>query len=86
MLEAKVRVSKKNTIYIPKAISEAVGISEGDYVILRVDGNRIIIERVEDPFEYALKVKKFAEVTFEEFERESEEMQDEYWSKASDTS
>jgi AbrB family looped-hinge helix DNA binding protein len=86
MLEAKVRVSKKNTIYIPKAISEAVGISEGDYVILRVDGNRIIIERVEDPFEYALKVKKFAEVTFEEIERESEEMQDEYWSKASDTS
>ncbi|BDR91862.1 AbrB/MazE/SpoVT family DNA-binding domain-containing protein [Vulcanisaeta souniana] len=86
MLEVRVRVSKKNTIYIPKAISEAVGISEGDYVILRVDGNRIIIERVEDPFEYALKVKKFAEVTFEEFERESEEVQDEYWSEASDTS
>ncbi len=52
------RVSKKNTIYIPKAISEAVGISEGDYVILRVEGSRIVIERVEDPFEYALKVKK----------------------------
>ncbi len=86
MLEVRVRVSKKNTIYIPKAISEAVGISEGDYVVLRVDGNRIIIERVEDPFEYALKVKKFAEVTFEEFERESEEMQNEYWSEASDTS
>ncbi|WP_243666316.1 AbrB/MazE/SpoVT family DNA-binding domain-containing protein [Vulcanisaeta sp. JCM 16159] len=58
MLEVKVRVSKKNTIYIPKAISEAVGISEGDYVILRVEGSRIVIERVEDPFEYALKVKK----------------------------
>ncbi|WP_243671585.1 AbrB/MazE/SpoVT family DNA-binding domain-containing protein [Vulcanisaeta sp. JCM 16161] len=58
MLEVRVRVSRKNTIYIPKAISEAVGISEGDYVVLRVDGNRIIIERVEDPFEYALKVKK----------------------------
>ncbi|ADN50464.1 AbrB/MazE/SpoVT family DNA-binding domain-containing protein [Vulcanisaeta distributa] len=86
MLEVRVRVSKKNTIYIPKAISEAVGISEGDYVVLRVDGNKIIIERVEDPFEYALKVKKFAEVTFEEFERESEEMQNEYWSEASDTS
>ncbi|WP_054853901.1 AbrB/MazE/SpoVT family DNA-binding domain-containing protein [Vulcanisaeta distributa] len=86
MLEVRVRVSKKNTIYIPKAISEAVGISEGDYVVLRVDGGRIIIERVEDPFEYALKVKKFAEVTFEEFERESEEMQNEYWGESSNTS
>ncbi|GAB6947219.1 hypothetical protein JCM16161A_13490 [Vulcanisaeta sp. JCM 16161] len=86
MLEVRVRVSRKNTIYIPKAISEAVGISEGDYVVLRVDGNRIIIERVEDPFEYALKVKKFAEVTFEEFEGESEGMQNEYWGRDSDTS
>ncbi|GAB6943800.1 AbrB/MazE/SpoVT family DNA-binding domain-containing protein [Vulcanisaeta sp. JCM 14467] len=79
MLEARVRVSRKNTIYIPKAISEAVGISEGDYVVLRVEGNRIVIERVEDPFEYALRVRKFAEVTFEEFERESEEVQDRYF-------
>ena len=79
MLEARVRVSRKNTIYIPKAISEAVGISEGDYVVLRVEGGRIVIERVEDPFEYALRVRKFAEVTFEEFERESEEVQDRYF-------
>ena len=79
MPETIVRVSKGNTICIPKAISEAVGISEGDYVILRVEGNRIVIERVEDPFEYALRVRKFAEVTFEEFERESEEVQNGNW-------
>ena len=66
MLE--VRVSRKNTIY--KAISEAVGISEDDYVVLRVEGNRIVIERVEDLFEYVPCERKFAEVTFEEFERE----------------
>ena len=56
-----------------------MGISEGDYVIIRVEGNRIIIERVEDPFGYALQVRKFAEVTFEGFERESEEAQDKYF-------
>ena len=79
MLEARVRVSRGNTIRIPKVISEAVGISEGDYVVLRVEGSRIVIERVENPFEYALRVRKFAEVTFEEFERESEEVQDRYF-------
>ena len=63
MLE--VRVSRKNTIY--KAISETVGISEGDYVVLRVEGNRIVIERVEDLFKYAPRVRRFAEVTVEEF-------------------
>ena len=79
MPETIVRVSRGNMIRIPKAISEAVGISEGDYVVLRVEGNRIVIERVEDPFEYALRVRKFAEVTFEEFERESEEVQNGNW-------
>ena len=69
MLKAKVRVSKRNTIYIPKAISEAIGISDGDYVVLKVKNNRIIIEHIGDPFEYALKVKKFAEVAFEEVEK-----------------
>ena len=79
MLEVRVRVSRGNTIRIPKVISEAVGISEGDYVVLRVEGGRIVIERVGDAFEYALRVRKFAEVTFEEFERESEEAQNGNW-------
>ncbi len=43
---------------------------------MRVDGSKVILERVPDPFELALRGPKFARVTFEEFERESEEMQD----------
>jgi len=73
--EAKVRISKKYTLYIPKAIAEAVGIREGDLVKLRVDGSRIIVEPALDAFGFALKGPKFARTTFEEFERESEEMQ-----------
>jgi len=75
--EVKVRVSRKNTLYIPKAIADAVGIREGSVVKLRVEGTKIIIEPIPDPFELALKALKFAKTTFDEFERESEELQDE---------
>ena len=75
--EIKVRVSKKNTLYIPKAIASAVGLKAGGFVKLRVEGSKIIIEPIPDPFELALKGSKFAKTTFEEFERESEELQNE---------
>lgn len=75
--EIKVRLSKKNTLYIPKAIASAAGLREGYFVKLKVEGSRIIIEPILDPFDLALKGSKFAETTFEEFEKESEEMQDE---------
>ena len=77
--EIKVRVTKKYTLYIPKAIAEAVGIREGSIVKLRVEGSKIVLEPVPDPFDLALKGPKFAKTTLEEFERESEEMQDEFF-------
>ena len=75
--EIKARISKKFTLYLPKAVVEAVGIREGDFVRIKVEGSRIIIEPIPDPFDVALKGPKFAETTFEEFEKESEEMQSE---------
>ncbi|RLE97637.1 MAG: AbrB/MazE/SpoVT family DNA-binding domain-containing protein [Thermoprotei archaeon] len=78
--EAKVRISKKFTLYIPKTIAEAAGIKEGDYVKIKVEDSKIILEPIPDPFELALKGPKFAKTTFEEFEKESEEMQNELFS------
>ena len=75
--ETKVRVSKKNTLYIPKAIANSVGIKEGDIVKLKVDGSKIVIEIAPRPFDLALKGSKFAKTTFEEFEKQSEELQNE---------
>ncbi|QOJ79117.1 AbrB/MazE/SpoVT family DNA-binding domain-containing protein [Infirmifilum lucidum] len=77
MSEIKVRVSKKFTLYIPRAVAEAAGVREGDVLRVRVEGSRIILEPALDPFDIALRGPKFARVTFEEFERESEEMQSE---------
>jgi len=76
-LTIKTRVGKKNTIYIPKAIAEAVGLREGSIVVMKVKGGKIVIEVVPDPFDLALRGQKFAETTFDEFEKESEEMQSE---------
>jgi len=76
-LVVKTRVGKKNVLYIPKGIAEAVGLKEGTVVRLMVRGNRIIIDVIPDPFELALKYPKFAKVSFKEFEKESEEIQHE---------
>jgi len=75
--EIKVRISKKFTLYLPKAVVEAVGLKEGDFIKIKVEGSKIILEPVPDPFDLALKGPKFAKITFEEFERESEAMQSE---------
>ena len=75
--EVKVRISKKFTLYIPKAIAESVGLEEGGFVKMKVEGRKIVLEPIPDPFDVALKGPKFAKITFEEFERESEETQNE---------
>jgi AbrB family looped-hinge helix DNA binding protein len=38
------RVSKKSQIVIPKEIRETVGISEGDELIVDVEGDRVILK------------------------------------------
>ena len=75
--EVKVKLSRKNTLYIPKSMTEGLGIKGGDIVKLRLEGSKIIIEPIPDPFTLAIKGSKFAKTTFEEFEMESEDLQDE---------
>ena len=41
--EVKVRLSKKNTLYIPKQIALAVGLKGGDYVKLKVEGMNCLL-------------------------------------------
>ena len=76
-MEVKTRVSKKFTIYIPKAIADAVGLREGQEVRLRVEEGRIVLVPVPDPFDLALEGPYFGETTVEEFEKESERWQKE---------
>ena len=73
------RVGKKGAIYIPKRIIEQLGISEGDKVLMKVEGNKLILEFIPDPLFLALRVRKWARTTAEELERESEREQNELY-------
>ena len=73
------RVGKKGAIYLPKHIMRTLGVREGDRVLMRVEGDKLVLEFVPDPFSLALKVKKWAKTTVEEFEAESEAEQGELY-------
>jgi len=74
------KVGKKGAVYIPKRICERLGISEEDKVLMRVEGGKLVLEFIPDPLSLAVKIKKWAKTTVEEFEKESEREQDELFS------
>ena len=47
---------------------------------MRVEGNKLILEFIPDPLLLAVKTKKWAKTTVEEFEKESESEQNELYS------
>jgi len=50
-LSAIARIGKRYTLVIPKDIRKRIGIHEGSYVLLRVMGDKIIVEPLPDePF------------------------------------
>ncbi|MBS7648770.1 MAG: AbrB/MazE/SpoVT family DNA-binding domain-containing protein [Candidatus Bathyarchaeia archaeon] len=71
------KVGKKGAVYIPKRICEQLGINENDRVLIKVEDNKLVLEFIPDPLFLALKVRKWAKTTVEDFERESEGEQDE---------
>jgi len=65
------RVGRKRVIVIPKAIAEAVKISEGQRVRIMAVGDRIVIEPVRDAVWLALYGRKIGRIMPEEVEEES---------------
>lgn len=71
-----VTIGKKFLMEIPKEIREKANLKEGQKIRIELKGNEIILKPIVDPFELATTAPKFAEMTFEEFEHASEEMQE----------
>ncbi len=69
------KVGKKGAIYLPKRVMKELGIKEGDRVLIRVDDDKLTLEFVPDPLSLALRTRKWAKTTVEEFEAESEREQ-----------
>ena len=67
-LTIEARVGKKYAIYLPRVVVEALGLREGEKVLLRVVENGVVLETVRNPVELALSGKKFASIKPEEVE------------------
>jgi len=67
-LTVEVRVGEGDAIYLPKAVVEAMGLREGSRVLLRVSGDTLIVEALQDPILLALSGRKFARIDPEEAE------------------
>jgi len=74
-LTVEARIGRKHAIYLPKVLVETVGLKEGERVLLRVVGNTVVLESLQDPIKLATAGKKFASVKPEEVEAISLEEQ-----------
>ncbi len=80
MSQITLKVGKKGAIYLPKRVMEELGIEPGDVLVMKVtEGNKVVLELVPDPLTLAIKSKKWARTTVEEFERDSEKEQEELY-------
>lgn len=68
-------------MYPPKKLMKQLGLKEGYTIVFRVENNRLVVEKIKDPWTLALQTRKWAETTVEEFESESEELQEAYTSE-----
>jgi antitoxin PrlF len=47
-VEVVAKITSKGQVTVPKAVRDALGISEGDEVVFRVEGNRAVLARTKD--------------------------------------
>lgn len=77
-LVVRTKIGRKFTVYLPKAIVEALDLKEGERVLLKVMGNALMLESLKDPIQLALSDEKFASITPEQAEAISVEEQTKY--------
>ncbi len=74
MSEETIKVGKKNIVVIPSRIRRKVGIKEGDLLMVRVEGDKIMIEKASSgPFSV------LAEVIGEPYREKVDEVKAEKW-------
>jgi antitoxin PrlF len=56
-VDAAAKVSSKGQVTVPKAVRDALGITEGDEVVFRVEGNRAVMARTPDFLDLAASIR-----------------------------
>ncbi len=80
-LVMKIRVGRKRTIVIPKAVAEALGIDEGSELVLELRDGYVVLRPMPDAITLSIKGEKVARVGIEELEATSLEEQGKYLEK-----
>ena len=70
-----VRVGRNYAVHLPRRVVEELKLKEGEKLILRVEGQSIVLRRPLDFFEEARRSPKRLRLTPEEFEKTSVEAQ-----------
>ena len=52
-MDAAAKVTSKGQVTVPKVVRDALGISEGDEIVFRVEGNRALLAKTADFLELA---------------------------------
>ncbi len=82
-LTVEARVGKKYAIYLPRVVVKALGIREGEKVLLRVSSGVLVLEVLKDPIQLALSGTKFASINPSQIEAISLEVQAKYFEDSS---
>lgn len=56
-MDVAARITSKGQVTVPKAVREALGLSEGDAIIFRIEGNRAVVARTPHFLELAGKLR-----------------------------
>lgn len=56
-MESAAKMTSKGQVTVPKAVRDALGLSEGDEVVFRVEGNRAMLARTPDFLDLAATVR-----------------------------
>jgi len=77
-MKAIEKVRRKFAPYPPRELMRKLGLKEGDTVVYKIKDEKLVVEPVENPFKYALRVKKWAKMKAKELEEFSKKMQMEF--------
>jgi len=72
-------MGKRGVLYLPAEVRKRLGIDENSDLILTVEDECIVIKPLKSVFTLGASSRKIAEISVEEFEKESEELQRELY-------
>jgi len=75
----KVKMGRRGILYLPAEVRKRLGIDENSDLILTIEDECIVIKPLKSVFVLGASSRKIAEISVEEFEKESEELQRELY-------